>query len=269
MIETPPATRYDAIVLAGTRASGDPVAITKGVKHKAIVPVAGTPMLVRVVTALASCEVIDRIAISIEIPDVVEAIPQLEILAEQGRLITAETADTPSKSVAKAVGALGQRFPILVTTADHALLSPDIVETFIEGLSDRDADVVAGVASKDVIQKAYPDTKRTYLKFRDGQFSGCNLFALMTPRAMQAVTFWRRVEEQRKRPWHIARAVGISSLFLYLTGLLTLRDGLARLSRCIGARADIVRLAIAEAAIDVDKPDDLDHVERILGTQEP
>ena len=49
-----------------------------------------------------------------------------------------------------------------------------------------------------------------------------------------------------------------------LTGRLTLDAALARLSRLAGARAGVVVLPVAEAAVDVDKPEDLVLVEAIL-----
>ena len=53
-------------------------------------------------------------------------------------------------------------------------------------------------------------------------------------------------------------------LLSYLAGLLTLEAALARLSRLAGAKAGVVVLPVAEAAVDVDKPEDLVLVEAIL-----
>ena len=123
---------------------------------------------------------------------------------------------------------------------------------------------MAGLAPAEVIQAAFPESRRTYLRFRDGHFSGCNLFALLRPEGTKAIRLWRRVEKDRKRPWRIAKALGLPMLLGYLAGRLTLDAALARLSRLAGAKAAVVVLPVAEAAVDIDKPEDLVLVETIL-----
>ena len=59
-----------------------------------------------------------------------------------------------------------------------------------------------------VVEQAGSPGRRPFLRFRDGEVSGCNLFALMTPRARAALTYWRLLEAKRKRPWRMAWAVG-------------------------------------------------------------
>ncbi|MEE4462085.1 MobA-like NTP transferase domain containing protein, partial [Azotobacter chroococcum] len=78
-------------------------------------------------------------------------------------------------------------------------------------------------------------------------------------------TFWRQVEQERKRPWRvIAGALGPLATLRYLLGRLTLEQALAQLSRKLGVKIGAVVLPFAEAAIDVDSRADLDLVERIL-----
>jgi hypothetical protein len=63
-------------------------------------------------------------------------------------------------------------------------------------------------------------------------------------------------------------AFGLGPLLAYLFGRLTVERAAREASRIFGAKADIVDLPFAEAAIDVDKPSDLDLVERILRDRE-
>ena len=254
-----------AVVLAGSRPSGDPVARHAGVSHKALVPVGGRPMVARVVDALNRCTRVGRIAVVIEDPAVLRTVPGIDALIDQGAVIGVESAATPSLSAAKAVTALGDDYPILLTTADHAMLTTDMVDLFLDLSAATDADVIAALAAKETITAAYPGTVRTYLRFRDGRYSGCNLFFLATPASRNALTFWRRVEENRKSPWRIAGAIGLGSVLFYVLGALTLNGALARLSRAMEATGAAVIMPVAEAAIDVDKPADLDLVEGIVG----
>ena len=125
------------------------------------------------------------------------------------------------------------------------------------------ADVAAGLTALRRPAASYPDSRRTWLRFRDERYSGANLFALMTPEAVSAVRFWRRVEADRKRPWRIARAFGWAAAGLR-PGPADAGRRHARVSRVMGCEARAIALPFAEAAIDVDKPADLALVEAIL-----
>jgi hypothetical protein len=81
------------------------------------------------------------------------------------------------------------------------------------------------------------------------------------------VELWRTVERHRKQPWKIAGVLGIDMLAQYLAGRLSLEEAVARLGAKAGVRAAAVRSAYGLAAVDVDKPADLDLVRRIAAAQ--
>ena len=252
-----------ALVLAGSRGASDPVAAAAGMAQKCLVPAGGRAMLCRVLDTLLASPSIGRIYVTLQDPAAIEADAELgRRLGPRVALLAGDR--TPSLSVAAALAAIPDPYPMLVTTADHPLLTPEIVGHFTAEAAASGADVAAGLTASGVLLAVYPDSKRTWLRFRDERYSGANLFALLTPRAAGAVHFWRRVEADRKKPWRIARAFGYGSLLAYLLGRLTLDDAMRRVSRVIGCEARAVRLPFAEAAIDVDKPADLALVDSIL-----
>jgi hypothetical protein len=156
---------------------------------------------------------------------------------------------------------------VLLTTADHALLTPQMVDFFCTQAVRTGCDVVAGVARADAVAAAFPEGRRTVTRLRDAGYCGCNLFAFLTPRASHAVTFWRRVEEQRKHPLKIVKSLGFWAVLRYLLGRLTLDEGLERMSALMHARAGVVWMPDPEAAVDVDKLDDWTLAESILVRQ--
>ena len=267
MTETAPGRSqrpFTALVLAGRRGGEDPLARHYRVAYKCLALAAGVPMLVRVLNALAASPSVGRIFVVLEDPTILDSVPTVEAWRCEHACAALAGAQTPSLSVLKALDEIPAGLPMLVTTADHPLLTPQIVEHFCAAARATSADVVAGLTAAEVIRAAYPETQRTYLRFRDGPCSGANLFALLTPDSWPAVAFWRKVEQERKRPWRLARAFGLGALIAYLSGRLTLDSALARASAVIGAQVAAVRLPFAEAAIDVDKPADLALVEAIL-----
>ena len=101
-------------------------------------------------------------------------------------------------------------------------------------------------------------------RFQDGPFCGCNLFAILNARGRQAADFWRQVEAERKKPWKMIHKLGWLVVLKYLTGRLTLAEGLGRASTLIGIEADAVLMPFPEAAIDVDTPADWSFVESLV-----
>ncbi len=174
--------QFTALVLAGRRGGDDPVARYCGVEHKCLAPAGGLPMLVRVVEALAASPSIGRIFVALEDPALLDHLPALRTWRERGRCRGLASAATPSLSVLAALEQIADALPVLVTTADHPLLSVPIVEQFCEAARASGADLVAGLTTAAVIRGAYPQSQRTYLRFRDARYSGANLFAILTPR---------------------------------------------------------------------------------------
>lgn len=239
-----------ALVLAGVRPGRDALADFAGVTHKALIPIGGVPMVERVIAALRESGRIDRIVVSIDRPELID-LPGVEVL---------KSSTSVSRSVGEAFEALGA--PLLVTTADHALLEPEWVRWFLDHLPD--ADVAAALArDRDVIAAA-PDTKRTFLRFRDGRFSGCNLFYLRDPKALRAIQMWQIVENERKKPFTLLRRLGVRAVVAALFGRLTLGYAVRRIEAMAGCTAGVVELPFGRAAIDVDKPDDLVLVRRLV-----
>ena len=246
---------FKALVLAGSRGGVDPVADYAGVADKAMILVAGETMLARVVGAL-------RAAGAIRIVVVASA----GIVRQHALSLNVEIADAaagPSASAGLGLDMLGA--PLLVTTADHALLRPEWITRFLADVP-VDADVAALLARRDTVEAEVPETTRTWLRFADGSWSGCNLFYLATPRAAAAIRLWRQVEQDRKRPWRIVRRLGPGLLLRYAIGRLTLAEALDRIGRLAGARARMVASPYGLAAVDVDTPADLDLVRRLIET---
>ena len=255
--------RLTALILAGSRGPDDPVARLANQQYKAFVPVAGVPMLLRVIRTLRQMPAVGRIAVCLDPAALAGADGALldEIKASGIQLIAPGA--TPSGSVQRALAELEGPLPLLVTTADHPLLTPAMVAHFRAAVPGN-ADVAVAVAPASIIRQAYPDSVRTFYRFAGEGYSGCNLFLLQGAAATKAAIFWSDMERHRKRPWRLIAAIGPLTLCRFLFGRLTLAAAMRRLSGIIGATVMAVEMPFAEAAIDVDKPSDLALAERIL-----
>jgi GTP:adenosylcobinamide-phosphate guanylyltransferase len=247
---------WNALILAAGRGPEDPMAKAYGVANKCTISIGGKPMLLRVAEALETSGVIGPIAVSIEDPGIVSTLLGKRALA----LAPAHSAPA---SVMAALASGQVTYPVLVTTGDHALLTPDMVRYFCAESASIDADFTAGLATAETILAAYPDSIRTYFTLGPDRVSGCNLFAVKSARALSLLDRWQYLEQVRKKPWRLIAAFGISPLLRFLTGRLDLEQAFQIVSARLGLLARPVVMPFAEAAIDVDKPADKELAERI------
>ena len=185
----------------------------------------------------------------------------------RGRVSDARVALRASKgTIATTLSALiadpGTEFPMLVTTADHALLNPDMVAEFIARADA--ADLAIGVVEKAPLMARFPQAKRTWLGFRGGSYSGANLFGFGSRRVLSAIELWRSVEQDRKKGWRMLAALGPALLLGAVLKLRTLDDSMSAVGRRLGISIRPVEMSDPIAAIDVDKPEDHALVEAIL-----
>lgn len=247
--------RWTALILAGSRESHDPVALSAGVTHKAFAVLDGKPMIAHVVEALRAVPEVHAIAASLPVDA-----PALPLRIER-----LEAGAGPSASVLRAFDRLGP--PLLVTTADHPLLTPGMVADLLHAAEGTGADVLAAVCPRQSVEAAGNQARRTWLRFADGEASGANLFALATPRARGAITLWQELEASRKRPWRMAWRIGPGVLARYLAGRLDRASAARALGRAAGCRAAIAIIDHPDAAHDVDRPEDLAFAARRLAAR--
>lgn len=259
--ETKPARGYTAIVMAGSRRGLDPMAATAGVSHKCLIEAAGLTLLERVLDTLAASPRVAHTVLCVEESFAAPAFVRNRIA--QGTLTRLHAAGSPAASATRACERFGGDMPLLVVTADHPLLDGEMLDYFCSR-AEGAGDVAVAVAPASVVLESYPDASRTLLRFADGPYCGCNMFALNTPAAAAVTRFWMRVEAERKKPWRIVRLLGVWPLARYLAGRLPLARALEVISTRLGVRAAAVSLPFAEAAVDVDKPEDLALVRAIL-----
>lgn len=251
--------KYDALIMAAGRGPTDPMAVAFNVAHKCLVPIADVPMLARVVDALNKSPEIAEIAISIDDPA-----PVATALGPGAAVHVIASASSAPGSVLAALERETTQWPVLVTTADHALLTPQIVSHFLQEAAASDADLVVGLATRQTIVAELPTTKRTYLKFSDVDVSGCNLFAVKNPEGLAFVRFWQQADKNRKTPWKLIGAFGVGALVQWMLGRLSLPRAFELASEKLGAKAKPALLPFATAAVDVDKPEDKALVEDLL-----
>lgn len=239
-----------AVVLAGERAEGDPLAAHFGVAAKALIPVHGQPMGDRVVRTLRASPAVE----------VVRVFGNTEML----RALDDVSVEPSDATIAATVRPLvtGLTGPLLITTADHPLLTPDTVDAFVRQAQGHD--VAVAVVAQSVFTRHFPDNRRTWLRFRKGAYSGANLFWIGSSRVLPMLDIWARVEQQRKRGRALIGAFGPLLLAGVALRLLTIDQAIASAGRRHRVSAKAVVLDDPRACIDVDSVADRALVELII-----
>ena len=253
-----------ALILAGARAGVDSVARAAGVSSKVFALVGGVPMIERVLNTLGASSLVGLRVLCGPSWELIEQQPVLRASVEKGAIKWMSPQSGPSLSVQQFLKESPGVLPLLVTTADHALLEVEFVERFLRQAYDSRVDVAVALVPYSVVAQAYPSSKRTVIRFRDGGFCGCNLFLLRTPQASRLVEFWAQVENDRKRPIRLLRRLGWPMVVRYLAGRLSLIDALDELGRRLNLSIKEVILPYPDAAVDVDTPEDLVLAEQVL-----
>ena len=246
-----------AVVLAGSRPGVDPFAKAYGTDLKALIPVGGKPMVQRPVEALLASPGIDEVRVLAQQSDRIGA-----ALPGDPRIRVEASDETIAATLEKMCLDQATKWPMLVTTADHALLTPDMIADFLAKAAG--ADIAIGVVSREALMKRLPQTKRTWLKFRGGAYSGANLFLLGGPNTRSTLQVWRSNEQNRKKAWRMLLTVGLFAGLGALLRLRTLQQTLDSIGRKLKLSIRAVELSDPLAAVDVDKPADHELVTAIL-----
>ena len=244
------------MVFAGSRPGVDRFAASYSTDLKALIPVAGEAMVCRPVRALLASPDIAKVRVCTQQPERIGA-----VLPADPRLSVERSDATIAATLAAICADPATHWPILVTTADHALLDEAMIADFISRANG--ADLAIGLVEARPLLKRLPATERTWIGFRGGRYSGANLFALGSPRAAGAIELWRGVEQDRKKGWHLLAMLGLPGL-LGLLRLRSLEHTMASIGRRLGLDLRAIEMRNPLAAVDVDKPADHELVEAIL-----
>ena len=252
--------RFDVFITAGYDPERpDPVSAAAGAAHKSLVPVAGMPMAWHVVQALAESDRVGEIVVVGLEPDEIDFGVTVHHVPNQPSLWASQNAGL------RKLQELNQndRY-ILALTADVALLTGKIVDTFIKTCEPFTLDVYWGIVGKDVMLAAFPDSKRTYLPLREGSFCSSDLYLGRLSAGLHIQERVRYFIDNRKNVLAQVWKLGLPTMVKFLFRRLSISDIVDIAYRIADIRGEPVVLPLAEAGMDVDKPEQLAQVRDYL-----
>lgn len=256
------------LVLAGQRPGRiDPLAAAAGVSHKCMVSVEGQALLGRVLDTVDRALPDSAIYVSIEAGASLEDEPSFVRLRDAGRLHVVSAEPNLVDSVGEVAKVSG--FPLLITTADNALLTPLALRLMVDKAQESENEAILGMARKADIQAAHPGGKGRYYQFRDGGYSNCNLFWLSAPEGLKAAEAFREGGQFLKKAGRMVKLVGLLNLLLYRSKLLSLQQAFRVLSSRLGVDVRPLVFDDGRLAIDVDDLRSKRMVEELLRSTAP
>ena len=167
-------------------------------------------------------------------------------------------------SLLQAVRYLDSEGFLLVLTSDIPLISQVALRDFLEECSKRDADVYYSFVPKEKIEEKYQGVKRTYVRLKDGIFTGGNVVLIKAQVVLSYSELIEQVIALRKHPLKLCNLLGFEFLFRLVTGRLTVAEIETRVEQILKLKGVGITSLYPEIGIDVDKPSDLKLVQSIL-----
>ncbi len=254
-------SQFDVVITAGYQPGKvDLLAEATGAPRKALVSLAGKPMIWHVVQALHQAhQVRDIVVVGISPDEGIDlGVPVIFEPNHAGML----------DNVYAGLKVVHQMHPdaemAMISSADIPLLTPPVVDWFIDTCRQSEHDVYYAIIEKSVMETAFPESKRSYVPFREGRYCGGDLFMVRLMAANQNEALVRAAMDRRKSAFRQAQLLGFGTLLKFVFHRLTIPDAEKVASRVFGARGRVVISPYATIGMDVDKPFQYDLVKQIM-----
>ncbi|HUS84697.1 MAG TPA: nucleotidyltransferase family protein [Anaerolineales bacterium] len=245
----------DAIILAGgIPTSEDPLYLASNGQSKALIDIAGKPMVQWVVDAIDGADSVGRIIIVGLPADVnLQSSKTIDFLPESGGMLANLTAGVERlQSIDPSIQ------QVLLLSCDVPTITSEMVDWRVQG-TDPDSDLEYSVIEKETMDARFPTASRSYVRLQDVEVCGGDINVIHV-RLVEDTTFWERMIAARKSPFRQAALLGFDLLFLMLIRRITINNAVKRVSSRLGLKGRAVISPYAEIGMDVDKPHQLELV---------
>ena len=262
MINENATLHYDAIILAGGEISSDLRKLAP-YDSEALILIGKYPMIFYVYKALRKSPLIRNIVIS----GPIEALRNL--FAKEENLYLTDGGENAVDSFINGVNFLKTKNDItekvLVLPTDIPFITAEAIEDFLSRSRTDDADFYYPLTSKEINEMKFPHVDRTYVKLKEGTYTGGNLFLVRSSRINDMVKIAKQLVARRKNPLAIAQLFGLRLVGQYLLGRLTIYNAEKRFAAVTNISGKAIISPYAEVGVDVDKPSDLELAQKYLG----
>lgn len=256
----------DAIVMAGgIPKPEDPLyEFTQG-EPKALLDVAGKPMVQWVLDAISGTESVERVVL-ISLPEEagLTCSKPVTYLPDQGGLL-----ENVRGGIEKAVDINPEATHVLTVSSDIPIIKSEMIDWMVKENSGSDLELYYTVILREVMEKRFPESKRSYTLLKDAELCGGDLNMIRSSTVHANVDLWDQIVAARKSVFKQAALLGYGNLLLLLSRQLTLDGAVKRVTEKMNITGKAVISPYAELGMDVDKPHQLEIVRTELANTQP
>jgi len=121
-----------------------------------------------------------------------------------------------------------------------------------------DHDIYYSVVSRQVMEKRYPNSNRSYTHLKEAEVCGGDMNVIRALTVTKNEELWKKIIDARKSVLKQASLIGFSTLLLLLLRRLDLESGVKRVTERLDITGRVLFSPYAEIAMDVDKPHQLE-----------
>jgi len=243
----------DAVIVAAGRLS-DPAWIAAGCHNsqKALLPVAGRPLLQRVLDACGQARSVRRVVVvgvgdreSFDAPDAL-------FLPDTGSMVGNVAAGARQLAAGPDAGTHA-----VVVACDLPLITGPMLDWLVAQAENDDLDFHYTVIRKDAMEAQFPCSRRTFYRVRDGIFCGGDAHVLSFRLIDRLLQISPQYAARRKNLLRLAWLAGPVFTLRFFAGRESHADICRRVERLLGFAGRDVVSEFPELGMDIDKPEHL------------
>ncbi len=241
----------DAIVTAGgIPLPEEPLYPATQGQSKALVDIAGKPMIQWVLDALSAAQTVDNVII-VGLTEKIglECGKKMYFVSNQGKMVANLQAG------ARKVKEINPKAKhALMVSSDIPGITGEMVDWVVNTDMQTDLDVYYHIIEREVMEKRFPGCKRTWTRLKGLEVCGGDMnVGGLSLLLSEETNIWEKITDARKSPMKQAALVGFNTAFLLLTGQLTLEKAETNIMKRLNITGKAVLCPYAEVGMDVDK----------------
>ncbi len=259
----------DAIVTAGgIPQPQDPLYTYSHGDSKALIDMAGKPMIQWVLDALSDAKRVDNVIIvGLSPKSGVTCKKPTYYISNQGRMIVNIIA-----GVNKVIELNKKAQYALLVSSDIPALKAEMVDWLVDTCMETQDDLYYGICPREIMEKRFPNSRRTFNKLKDMELCSADIHVghvrMATELSPKKQELWEALLGSRKNALKQASMLGWDTAFQWATHSITLEDLVAKACQRLGVKGRVIVWEHAEPCMDVDKPHQLELMRADLARQQ-
>lgn len=231
----------------------------------------GEPMIMHIYKALCRSKYVQKIIV-VAAPEVEKALnlkdnPRVSFFVDKG---------DAAENVQLGIEEIGKSDLIMFVPSDLVLVTPEGLDSLLERvLAEKDVDIVFPIVSREACEARYPEEKRTYARFKEGQYTGAHVEFLRPGLFLDHVDKVSAQKDKlydiyymRKNTLGIVRFLGLKLTLKYIFGTLSPRDVEDHVSSKYNVTAKALYWDDPDLSTDLSEPGDIQMIQRVLEQRE-